>query len=61
MRIFINISSFLRKEDIYLKIICYIYNIMKHGNLNKKITTFEEDLDTDDEDIKEIKGIFINP
>jgi hypothetical protein len=34
---------------------------MKHGNLNKKITTFEEDLDTDDEDIKEIKGIFINP
>ena len=31
-----------------------------HGNLNKKITTFEEDLDTDDEDIKEIKGIFIN-
>ena len=38
-----------------------VLDTWKHGNLNKKITTFEEDLDTDDEDIKEIKGIFINP
>jgi hypothetical protein len=37
-----------------------VLDTWKHGNLNKKITTFEEDLDTDDEDIKEIKGIFIN-
>jgi hypothetical protein len=37
-----------------------VLDTWKHGNLNKKITTFEEDLETDDEDIKEIKGIFIN-